>query len=169
MLCHGALRHCLHFSSTQEAFSKHWPLIVMRQCRRGRSWGNWRLFWLFVLCFGGSDGIGFLLENFTIHESYGGKVTDLFCLSLISRIPLRYGLSCFRNFIGFPLPSESNVSLTFRSLYPSTLTSQCYLASRVHLLLPIYEGNFVLCSLSLTSALCSLLSPFHFQGPHRSI
>lgn len=43
-----------------------------------------------------------LLEKLIVLERYGGKVTALFCLSLISRIPLHHVLSYFRNFSGSP-------------------------------------------------------------------
>lgn len=98
----GPLATCLLCSSIQEAFSKWWPLMMMRQCWRERSlvileviltlsallwWGWW--YWL-------------LLEKFLIQENYRGKVTALFCLSLIFRIPPHHVLYCFRNFSGLP-------------------------------------------------------------------
>lgn len=43
-----------------------------------------------------------LLEKLIVLERYGGKVTALFCLSLISEIPLHHVLSYFRNFSGSP-------------------------------------------------------------------
>lgn len=51
-----------------------------------------------------------LMEKCIIQESHGGKVTALFCLSLISKRALHV-LSCFRNFSfsDFSYKCQSNI------------------------------------------------------------
>lgn len=106
-----------------------------------------------------------LLKKLIVQERYGGKVTALFCLSLISKIPLHCALSYFRNFSGFPclqmltcrslIPLHSYLLELFSQLGPVTVSLIC--------------GKFALVPFLPVSALCSILSPFYFQGLQRSI